>query len=125
MRPLATRPSAARAPLPRRSRPGTERRVPGRRPRTARRPAGHGWDGRCADGLPAEASCLDHRPDQGIARRVLGAERDYVAEARVQFLAAGQAPWPVNHLAVAAADPEPSRVLHAVDADLHGAGLDA
>ena len=52
---------------------------------------------------------------------LLGAERDHIAQAGVQLLAAGQAPRPVNHPAVAAADPEPGRVLHAVDAELDGA----
>jgi hypothetical protein len=64
------------------------------------------------EGQPASA----HAPS-------LGAERDDVAEARVQFLAAGQAPRPVHDPAAAAADPEPGRVLPAVDAELDGAGL--
>src|SRR5262249_50630721 len=48
----------------------------------------------------------------------LGHERGYLAEIPVQFLAAGQAPGPVSHLAGAPADPEPGRVLLAVDAEL-------
>jgi hypothetical protein len=51
-------------------------------------------------------------------RRVLAIEWGHVAAVPVQPLAAGQAPWPAHRLTARAADPEPGRVLPAVDAQL-------
>src|SRR5215472_2639207 len=51
----------------------------------------------------------------------LAIERDHVTPVPVQFLAAGQAPGPARHLAALAGDPEPGRVLPAVNAELDGA----
>src|SRR6185437_5301628 len=45
-------------------------------------------------------------------------ERPDVMAGRVQVLAAGQAPWAAHRLVAVAADPEPGRVLLAVDAEL-------
>src|SRR5262249_47564217 len=49
---------------------------------------------------------------------VVAVERDHVVAASVQPLAAGQAPCPPHCLVAGAADPEPGRVLAAVDAQL-------
>jgi len=54
------------------------------------------------------------------SRVVLAVERVDVIAARVQVLAAGQAPWAACCPAVVAADPESSRVVSAVDAELDG-----
>src|ERR1700746_2972798 len=47
-------------------------------------------------------------------------ERFDVMAARVQVLAAGQAPGAARRLAAGVADPEPGRVVPAVDAQLDG-----
>ena len=52
----------------------------------------------------------------GPREAFLSIERDDVTKVRVQFLTAGQAPRSAHHLVAAAADPEPGRVCHAVDA---------
>lgn len=75
MRHLATRPSAAHVRLLRSNRSGTRPQGPGRRPRTARTPAGRGSAVRYAGGLSAEVSLLDHRRRQ-TARRQTGHQID-------------------------------------------------
>jgi hypothetical protein len=55
------------------------------------------------------------------SRVVLAIEGVDVVAARVQVLAAGQAPWAARCPAAVAADPESGRVVSAVDAELDGA----
>ena len=66
---------------------------------------------------PVSAGRRPRRPCSGIG---LGIERFDVIAARIQVLAAGQAPWAAHRLAAMAADPEPGRVVPAVDAELDG-----
>ena len=56
-------------------------------------------------------------------RRAIGqliTEPDHIAATRVQHLAARQAPRPAHDLGALSADPEPGRVLPAVNAELYG-----
>jgi hypothetical protein len=70
---------------------------------------------------------IDLTSSGGSGAAGLATERDRVAAAGVELLAAGQAPWSADHVAIAPGDPEPGRVLQAVDADpvdaKPGAGL--
>jgi hypothetical protein len=66
---------------------------------------------------PVSAGRRPRRPCSGIG---LGIERFDVIAARIQVLAAEQAPWAAHRLAAMAADPEPGRVVPAVGAELDG-----
>jgi hypothetical protein len=81
-------------------------------------PVRHGRPGGHGDGQLGYSRAWPLMATAARVRKVPAIERGHVAAVPVQPLAAGQAPWPAYRLIARAADPEPGRVLPAVDAQL-------